>query len=251
MIGTSRTALRREPRSRLGDESDGGWERSWRRLCLHPVGLSSPAVKAKRRYWLPVLFLVVLALTRIPGWLPPNFSAVYALAFCAGVYLPGRMAWWLPLGLLLGTDLALNCYYQFVKGVDAFTVHQLFNYVAFALIILLGRGFRPRDSWLKLLGGGLLGAILFYLLTNTASWFFNPFGNPEYTKDLTGWMIALTKGTGGLPPTWEFFRHTLMSGGLFTGLFVGAMKLSEAPEPEEEPEPAEESADTAPEDSKA
>ena len=36
-----------------------------------------------------------------------------------------------------------------------------------------------------------------YLLTNTASWLFNPFANPEYTKDLAGWLIALTKGTAG------------------------------------------------------
>jgi hypothetical protein len=84
-----------------------------------------------------------------------------------------------------------------------------------------------------------MGAILFYFLTNTAAWLFNPFGNPEYTKDLAGWLIALTKGTGGYPPTLEFFRNTLMSGGLFTGLFAGALKLTEAPEPAKEKEPEE------------
>jgi hypothetical protein len=106
-------------------------------------------------------------------------------------------------------------------------------------LIALGRRFRASDSWLRLLGGGLLGAILFYLITNTAAWFFNPFGNPEYTRNLTGWLIALTKGTGGYPETWTFFRNTLLSGGLFTGLFVGAMKMSEAREPQEEEEPEE------------
>ena len=39
-------------------------------------------------------------------------------------------------------------------------------------------------------------------------------------------MIALIKGTGGWPQTWEFFRNTLLSGGLFTALFVAAMKLT-------------------------
>jgi hypothetical protein len=100
------------------------------------------------------------------------------------------------------------------------------------------------------LGGGLLGAVLFYLLTNTAAWFFNPFGAIEYTKDLAGWMKALTSGTYGHPPTWEFFRHTLTSGGLFTGLFVGAMKLTAAPEPEEEEE-SQEAPEPEPEESKA
>ena len=34
----------------------------------------------------------------------------------------------------------------------------------------------------------------------------------------------------------EFFRNTLLSGGLFTGLFVGAMKLNEAAESAKEKE---------------
>jgi hypothetical protein len=86
----------------------------------------------------------------------------------------------------------------------------------------------------------VLGAILFYFISNTVSWFFNPFHNPEYTRTLTGWIIALTKGTEGYMQTWEFFRNTLMSGGLFAGLFAGAMKLMEAAEPKEAEEPAEE-----------
>jgi hypothetical protein len=95
---------------------------------------------------------------------------------------------------------------------------------------------------LSLLAGGIMGAILFYVLTNTAAWLFNPFGNPEYTKDLAGWLIALTKGTGGYPTTLEFFRNTLMSGGLFTGLFAGALKMSEAAESAKEKESEEEPA---------
>ena len=78
---------------------------------------------------------------------------------------------------------------------------------------------------------GLLGALLFYLITNTASWLFNPFHNPEYTKDFMGWLVALIRGTGGWPETWQFFRNTMFSGGLFTALFVGAMKLVAAAEP--------------------
>ena len=179
---------------------------------------------------LPVALVVVFALTRWPGLMPLNFSAAYALAFCAGVYFPRRLAWWLPLGALLLSDLALNLYYFSVLHIDAFKPTQVFNYVAFALIIRLGRGFNSRSSLMKLLGGGMLGAFLFYLVTNTAAWAFNPFQNPEYTKNFGGWIVALTKGTAGYPQTWEFFRNTLLSGGLFTGLFAGAMKLCEGAE---------------------
>ncbi len=194
---------------------------------------------------LPVVFVLLAAFTRWPGVFPPNFSAFYAMAFCAGAFFPGRVAWWVPLGTLLATDIALNIHYRITLGINAFQWFQLINYAAFAGLILLGRGFKSHRSFLPLLGGGLLGACLFYLLTNTAAWLFNPFLNPEYTKDLAGWLRALTQGTIGHPPTWEFFRNTLLSGGLFTGLFAAAYKESTVPEPkpaeepEKEPKPAE------------
>ncbi len=75
----------------------------------------------------------------------------------------------------------------------------------------------------------LVGAVIFYLVTNAASWLYLP-----YPKTLAGLLQALTGGLPGYPPTWEFFRNTLMSGGLFTGLFAGAMKLNEAAEEREE-----------------
>lgn len=205
-----------------------------RRLSTPPPGVSSAVVKSK--HLLPVIFLVVFALTRIPGLMPANFSAVYALLFCAGVYFRGRTAWWLPLLIMVVSDVALNFFYYHIPVLQAYAV---VNYAAYVALIALGRQFKPGMSWLGLLGGGVLGAVLFYLITNTAAWLFNPFHNPEYTKTLAGWIIALTQGTGGYPETWQFFRNTLLSGGLFTGLFAGAMKLTAAAEPQEDEEPEE------------
>ncbi len=194
--------------------------------------------------FLPLTLLVIFALSRIPGCLPENFSAAYALMFCAGVYFPGRLAWWLPLSVMLVTDLGINLYYQQELGLSVFGTTMLVclsaNYVAYAALIWLGRRFSSRDKLLTMLGGGLVGAILFYILTNTAAWLFNPFHNLEYTRSLAGWFTALTKGTAGYPQTWEFFRNTMISGGLFTGLFAGAVKLNEAVEEQPEEEPAEE-----------
>ncbi len=176
--------------------------------------------------------MMVFAMTRWPGLMPLNFSAAYALAFCAGVYFSRTSAWILPLGTLSLTDLALNGYYG-----QPFQAFQLFTYVAYIGLIGIGRFLGPKASFLKLLGGSLLGAILFYLITNTAAWLFNPFKNPEYTRDLMGWIIALTKGTANWPETWMFFRNTLTSSGLFTALFVGAMKLGEIIDEQEEEAP--------------
>jgi hypothetical protein len=181
---------------------------------------------------LPVVFVVVFLVTRWPGLMPPNFSAIYGFAFCAGVFWSGRVAFAVPLGAMLLSDLFLNIVVYQVSPLHLMTV---LNWVAIAGIVAFSRFFFRKDSWLKLVGGGVVGALLFYLFTNTAAWFFNPFRNPEYTKTLSGWLIALTKGTGGYPETWMFFRNTLFSGGLFTALFAGAAKLTEAP-----PEPSEE-----------
>ena len=201
-------------------------------------------MKTKWNLWLAVLLLAVFALTRWPGVLPPNFSAAYALVFCAGVYFPGKLAWWLPLGTLLVSDIAINLFHYHTDPVGSY---MLVNYLVYAALIGFGKKLTGRAPFTALLGGGLLGAIIFYLVTNTFAWL----QNPEYAKTLAGWIKALSLGTDGWPYTWEFFRNTLLSGGLFTSLFVGAMKLSEAPEPEPAEEKAAEPAEADPEESKA
>jgi Family of unknown function (DUF6580) len=203
----------------------------------------------KSKILLPVIFIAVFALSRIPGLLPPDFSVAYALAFCAGVYFRGAMAWWLPLGTMLLSDVVINvfCYHSQPVG-----LYMLPNYSAYALLILLGKGFGRKASSFKLIGGGLLGAAIFYLVTNTFSWLLDA----AYAKTIAGWIQALTVGRPDWhPTTWEMFRNTLLSGGLFTALFAAAAKFtSESPadktagtrepeseseaEPESEPEEA-------------
>lgn len=200
-------------------------------------------MKTKWNIWLAVLLMAVFAITRWPGVLPPNFSAAYALVFCAGAYFPGKLAWWLPLGTLLLSDIAINVFHYHTDPVGSY---MLVNYLIYAALIWFGKN-SLAAPFTALLGGGLLGAILFYLVTNTFAWL----ENPEYAKTLVGWIKALSLGTDGWPYTWEFFRNTLLSGGLFTSLFVGAMKLSEAPEPEPAEEKEAEPAEAEPEESKA
>lgn len=169
---------------------------------------------------LPILFVLVFAISRIPGLLPPDFSAAYALAFCAGIYFRGAMAWWLPLGLMAGTDIALNvfCYHYY-----SFWTQLLVNTACYAVLIGLGKGVGKGAPFWKLLSGGVLGALIFYVLTNTVSWLTDT----GYPKTIAGWIQALFTGLPGYPPSWEFFRNTLLSGGLFTALFVGAAKATE------------------------
>lgn len=187
--------------------------------------------------------MIVFAITRWPSLMPEslqNFSAAYAVAFCAGVYFTGKWRWILPLGALLLMDLVLNFFYYKVAVLDGYTVVKL---LVFAAIVWVGTCFRPRSSWFALVGGGILGALLFYLFTNIASWLYDP----GYPKTLNGLFQALTTGLPGFPPTWTFFRNTLLSGGLFTGLFCGVMKLFPAEKEAEETESEEGEAEPVPE----
>jgi hypothetical protein len=181
-------------------------------------------LKEKLNKLLLVVFLTLFAFSRWPGLLPPNFSAATALAFCAGVYFPGALAWWLPLGTMLATDAVLNVFYYHAAP---FASCLLLNYVVYGGLIALGKWFGPRAAFWKLLVGGLLGAVIFYLVTNTLSWL----QDPAYAKTIAGWIQALTIGHPDIhPSTWEFFRNTLGSGGLFTALLAGSAKLTESAE---------------------
>ena len=187
----------------------------------------------KRRIVWPVLLIVVFALSRWPNLMPPCFSAAYAIAFCAGLYLPGRTGWVIPLCVLAGSDLLITLifYRQYGFSAGEFVLNMAPGWLVYAGLIALGRAFGPKRPLWMLTEGGLIGAVLFYIVTNTSSWL-----SLSYAKTLAGWVQALTIGLPNHPPTWEFFRNTLLSGGLFTGLFVGAMKLTEAPEAAEEKE---------------
>ena len=176
--------------------------------------------------------MLIFAVSRWPGMLPQNFSAAHALLFCAVFWLPGWMGWVLPLATIIVTDILLNVFAYDVTVLDPRLVT---NWMILALFVVLAKGLARRRSYGRVFLGTLFGALLFYLVSNSVSWMVNP----AYAKTIAGWVQALTVGLPGFPPTWMFGLKTLLGTGLFTGLFAGAMKLSEAmdatePEPEAE-----------------
>ena len=176
--------------------------------------------------------MLIFAVSRWPGMLPQNFSAAHALLFCAAFWLPGWMGWVLPLATIIVTDILLNVFAYDVTVLDPRLVT---NWMILALFVVLAKWLARRRSYARVFLGTLFGALLFYLVSNSVSWMVNP----AYAKTIAGWVQALTVGLPGFPPTWMFGLKTLLGTGLFTGLFAGAMKLSEAmdatePEPEAE-----------------
>lgn len=173
--------------------------------------------------------MLIFAVSRWPGMLPQNFSAAHALLFCAAFWLPGWMGWVLPLATIIVTDILLNVFAYDVTVLDPRLVT---NWMILALFVVLAKWLARRRSYGRVFLGTLFGALLFYLVSNSVSWMVNP----AYAKTIAGWVQALTVGLPGFPPTWMFGLKTLLGTGLFTGLFAGAMKLSEAMEATE-PEP--------------
>jgi hypothetical protein len=201
------------------------------------------SVKDKWKIILPLAFMLVVGISMWPGMSTPlakalglfdgqGFSAGYALAFCAGVYFPKRLRWTLTLGTFLIVNILTNHFYYHVSPFDRYLWLKI---GAFSVLIWLGTRYSAKNNWFKLVGGGLLGAIFFYIITNTASWLWDP----AYAKNIAGWLQALTIGSPGFPPTILFLLNSLISGGLFTGLFAGAMKLTAAADEKTEDEPEE------------
>jgi len=164
--------------------------------------------------WLPLfVFVVILGAARIVGAITPenlpNLQPFGALFFCGMAFYGVKWLWAPALAWFLTYPLtsALNGY--------GWSAQLLVTVVGFAAIVGLARFFKGK-SFGKIFLGSLGAAVIFYLLTNTLSWAFDP----GYAKSLQGWSQALFSGLPGYPPTWTFFRNSLISQGVFTGAFL-------------------------------
>lgn len=180
-----------------------------------------------------------------------NFSPVMAIAFCGAVYFKDRRLWLVPFVALSVSDLYINHFYATTYGYTWTLTGFVARTLCIVAVLGIGVWIARRKSWLGLLNGTLLGALLFYLVTNTQSWMQDPF----YAKTLAGWWQALTTGHPEFPPTVLFFRNTLFGDLMFTSLFAGLMEWmahrkgepsligEEEEEPEKETTPVESAED--------
>ena len=119
------------------------------------------------------------------------------------------LRWVVPIGALLLGDILLG-FSNPLNMEYLFTTDFFFVYASFAAIILIGTFFYKNASLTKVLGGSLLAAVAFFLISNAGSWITMP----EYTKDFAGLMTSYELG---LP----FFRATLVSQIVFSlGIYV-------------------------------
>lgn len=150
-----------------------------------------------------------------------NFSPLASIVLCGTVVFPKRIALIIPLAVLLISDWILN---TFVYHESLWTMEIFPRYVAFAMVGGMALWIRKQQKSRApmLFGGAVAGAVIFYLVTNTASWI----GNAAYAQNFAGWLQALTWGEPGFSPTWIFFRNSLVSDLLFTVLFLVCIPMS-------------------------
>lgn len=167
-----------------------------------------------------VVYRIVTGVAIISGstWLS-NFAPLAAIALCGAVYFPTKLKFALPLAALFLSDIVLNMHYSAPLLVPEIVC----RYLALGLVGWLGLAVANNPSWKILLPVSLAGSTLFYVITNVFSWL----SEPGYVKNFGGLTQALTIGLPqySATPTWMFFRNSVVSDLLFTGLFVLCMNF--------------------------
>ncbi|MBS0663584.1 MAG: hypothetical protein JSR48_09995 [Verrucomicrobia bacterium] len=149
-----------------------------------------------------------------------NFAPLMALTFCGGLYFRDRRLWLVPFAALVLSDLYIDRYYAIQYGYLWTYNAAIVRAFCFAVSLGLGWLVSRQKNWLNLFSGVLGGAVFFYLVTNTQSWFMDL----GYAKTLAGWWQAMTVGHPEFAPTVTFFRNSLASDFLFTAAFVLVME---------------------------
>jgi hypothetical protein len=142
--------------------------------------------------------------------------------FSAATYREKFWAWAaVPLSIFLG-DLLIWPAGGSLQ--DAFQpLFTAFNYAGILSIVVCGALIQDRRSWLQVGGASISGGILFYVISNYASWLGDPqMPSPVgYSRDLVGLIDCYVQG---IPFAWNSFAALLLfSAAMFSPLGVGLL----------------------------
>jgi hypothetical protein len=88
-----------------------------------------------------------------------NFTPVLSMALLGGMYLKGRQAVLVPLALMVSSDLIIG-----------FHDVMFFTWGSIVLISVLGLWLKDRKNLGSVLGGSVMSAVIFFLVTNFGSY---------------------------------------------------------------------------------
>ena len=149
------------------------------------------------------LALALIALAIVARVLPhpANFAPIGAVALFGGIYLTRRYAVVLPLIAMVISDFFIGFYtWQIMASV----------YISFALTGLIGLWVSKNKKLSTVVGGTVLGSILFFLITNFSVWVFGTMYAHDFSGLAQSYIMAI-----------PFFRNSLLGDLFYVGLLVG------------------------------
>jgi len=155
--------------------------------------------------YLPVYLLIILGVaTRLLPH-PANFTPLAAIALFGGMYLEKKWAILVPLIAIFASDFFIGFYSWPI---------MLSVYAGFAVAGLIGITLRENKKFHTILGGTLLGSMIFFALTNFAVWAFGTM----YAHNLPGLLQCYYMAI-------PFFKNSLIGDLFYTGVLVGGMEF--------------------------
>lgn len=153
-----------------------------------------------KKYTIPALLIILgFACRLLPH--PANFAPIGAIALFGALYLPKKYAIIVPLLAMLVSDLFIGFYsWQIMLAV----------YGGFALMGGIGLLVRKNKKFSTVLGGTLLGSILFFLITNFAVWAFGTMYMHNFAGLMQSYIMAI-----------PFFKNSLLGDLFYVGVMVG------------------------------
>ena len=169
-----------------------------------------------------VLIVAAVAVFRLAGPLASgetalllaNISPLAAVVVGGAIYMPRRAAFMVPFGALFVSTLVVNG----VRGWPLISPYTAVVALCFALVFGLAWLVRGTRRVSTVLGVTVAGTLVFYVLSNTVAWFFEP----AYASSAAGWLQAQTVGLPipGAPPAWWFLAKSLAGDLLFSSLMI-------------------------------
>jgi hypothetical protein len=154
---------------------------------------------------LAYLFILIGAVLRVLPH-PGNFAPIGAIALFGGTYLNKKVALVVPIAAMVISD--------FFIGFDSWSSRATV-YGSFLLVGLVGFWIRKHKSIWTILGGSLLGSLIFYFVTNFAL-LYPP---TMYTHDWNGIIISYVNAI-------PFFRNTVLGDLFYVSVFFGLYELA-------------------------
>lgn len=161
--------------------------------------------------------ILTAALSRIVphGW---NFTPLGAIALFGSAYYASRwMAFLIPLASLWISDVILNntIHAAYSEGFSLFHTTMIGVYIAFLAVTAIGLLLLQKVKLHRIVIAAVSGAVVFWLITDFASWLWGHF---PYPKTMAGLLASYAAG-------FPFFLKMLLSNLVYSAVLFGVFEL--------------------------